>query len=77
MLLLDIMLFKGIVISLFMRSANKHLGFSGYFVPLKFNFLFLLAQLHIFKESWQVDSERIYLGREDVMALNFNDILGI
>lgn len=63
------------------KSADKyHSVLSGYFVVIKFNFLFvclfLLAQFQILKESWQMASEKIYLGKEDVNALNFNGTLG-
>lgn len=53
MLLLEIILFKDIVIGIFMKSADKyHSVLSGYFVVIKFNLfvcLFLLAQFQILK----------------------------
>lgn len=77
MLLLGIILFKDMT-GMFMRSADKHYsGVPGYFVAIKFNFWFLLAQLQMLKESWQIASERIYLGKEDTMILNFTAIIEI
>lgn len=61
-----------------MRSADKHCSrLLGCLIAIKFNFLFLPAQLQILKESCQMASEKIYLGKEDVMALNLNGITEI
>lgn len=67
MLLLPIMPLKDTVIVMYMRPADKHYSsLSGYFVAIKFNILFLQAQLQILliKESCQMAPERIYLRKK-------------
>lgn len=66
------------MIGMFIRSSDKHCsGLPSYSVAIKFISLFLLVKLQFLKESWQMASGRICLGKEDVMTLNFNDITEI